>query len=354
MLWAVIMAGGSGTRFWPQSRQANPKQFLTIFGRKSLLEQTCERLGKLIPPSRIIIVTQEDKVTKVRRLLKRVPASQVIGEPVGRNTAPCAVLAADYALSKDPNAVIALLPADHRIENVSAFQKALKTAHTATRIRKLPVTFGIKTASAHTGYGYLELDRVELKAEGVKVYRLKCFHEKPSLAKAKAYHRSPRFLWNSGMFVWGAGDLIRAAEEYLPQACLISRKILKGPLKKRMKSFYPKMPNISIDYGLMEKMRGRILALPVSFGWNDVGSWESLEALHGLDSLRNVLIGKNLLIESTGNIVKSSDRLIVLLGVNDHLVVDTDDAVLICPKTQTQAIRKVVSGLKDKGLQKYL
>ncbi len=353
MLWAVIMAGGSGTRFWPESREAHPKQFLRVFGRETLLGQTFSRLNPVIKAPQVLVITQQDKVPLVRQLLGKVPASQVIGEPIGRNTAPCAVLAARVALKKDPEAVIALLPADHRIEREPFFRKALERASGVALQTGLPVTFGIKPACAHTGYGYLE--RGPVFSKGVlPVYRLKCFHEKPSLQKAKRFLRAGNFLWNSGMFVWKAAALLETAEKHLPEASQVAEQIVKMGLGIGMKKLYAKMPNISLDYALMEPLKGKILTVPVDLGWNDVGSWESLRDLHAPDRDGNVVLGEALLIESAGNIVKTGKKLTVLLGMKDHLVVDTEDALLVCPVSQAQSIRKVVAMLKEKKLKRYL
>jgi len=353
MLWAVIMAGGSGTRFWPESREATPKQFLRVFGKKTLLEQTFERLQPLISPRYTLVITQKDKVSRVRTLLKKIQAAHVIGEPVGRNTAPCAVLAARIALEKDPQAVIALLPADHRIEDEPAFRRALKQASVVAQRTGLPVTFGVKPAFAHTGYGYLEIGQSFLKG-ALPVFRLKCFHEKPDLKRAQRFVKSGRFLWNSGMFVWKASALLEAAQKYLPEAPRIAEKIMRTGVKSGMNRFYAGMPNISIDYALMEPLKGRILACPVDFGWNDVGSWESLRDLHAADKAGNIVLGESLLIESGGNIVKTGKKLTVLLGMKDHLVVDTHDALLICPVSHAQSIRKVVHALKTRKLHRHL
>jgi len=354
MLWAVIMAGGSGTRFWPESREKNPKQFLQVFGKETLLEQTVSRLQKNIPPSRILVITQKDKVALARKLLKSVAPSHIVGEPVGRNTAPCAILAASIALKKDPKAIIGLFPADHLIAKPSVFRKALQTAAKIAWEEKLPVTFGIKPSFPHTGYGYLEMDRQIRRVQGFSAYRLKRFHEKPSLKKAMTFVRNRRFLWNSGMFVWRADELLKTAKRCLPTAERTAGKIVKGAFQKNMERFYASMPNISIDYGLMEKMKGKILTMPMDLGWSDLGGWHSLHEIFPRDARGNITIGTNLLIESSGNIVKANDRLVVLLGVKDLVVIDTPDALMICPKEQTESIRSIVKELRQRKWKQYL
>lgn len=358
MLWALLMAGGSGTRFWPESRSHLPKQFLSIFGKKTLLEQTSSRISPLIPSALQMVMTHQSHTAHVKKILK-FPAAQIIGEPAGRNTAPCAVLAAAIAFKKDPAAVIAILPSDHRIEKEPLFRKALEVASQAAQKTGMPVTFGIQPHFPHTGYGYLENDELVCETRGMKIYRLKSFHEKPDLASAEKFLATGRFFWNSGMFVWRASRLLEAAEKFMPEVHQIVKKIVGGHqdpkgFQSRLKRLYPSMPNISIDYGLMEKLKGKILTLPIDIGWHDLGSWQAFESLWTKDESRNATRGAVLAIESSGNIVKSGKRLIALLGVHDLVVVDTGDAVLICPKKHTESIRKVVEALKAKQLKKYL
>ncbi len=354
MLWAVLMAGGTGTRFWPESREHLPKQFLSLFGSETLIEQTCARLFPLVPSSKVLVITQQDKTGLVKKLLKRLKPWQIVGEPVGRNTAPCAILAAQIALEKDPQAVIALLPADHLIRKEAVFRRALKAAQAMALSSGLPVTFGIRPASPHTGYGYLEMDRRAGRRNGFDFYRLKRFHEKPAVAQARRFYKSGRFLWNSGMFVWKASALLEAAKKVLPEAVRLSGQITAAGLPAGMKKFYAKMPNISIDYALMEPLKGRILTCPVDFGWSDVGSWESLREVQAGDAQGNVAGGQALFLDSRENIVKAPGKIVVMLGMRGHLVVDTPDAILVCPVEKTQAIRQIVSELKAKKLHRYL
>ncbi len=354
MLWAVVMAGGFGTRFWPESRRKAPKQFLHFFSQKTLLEETVERLQGVIPPSRVFVITQQDKVSLCRKLLKKVPASHIIGEPIGRNTAPCAAIAAALAAKKDPNAIIALLPADHRIEKKVKFQKALKAAESVAAKSDYPVTFGIKPSFPHTGYGYLELNKQTQKKNGLSFWQLKRFREKPALVQAKKFCRSKKFLWNSGMFVWKCEGLLKAVNQYLPKVAKVTEQIVARDFKRGMKRYFKNMPSISIDYGLMEKLKGKILTCPVDIGWNDLGGWKSLEDLCKADNLGNIAFGDSLVIGSTGNIIRSKKRLVAMVGVKDHIVVDTDDAVLICHKDSTESIREIVAQLKKSKLNQYL
>lgn len=348
------MAGGSGTRFWPLSRVKTPKQFLNLFGRKTLLQDTVNRLKPLVPSNRLLVVTQKQNVQTVCHLLK-LPSSQVIGEPVGRNTAPCAALAAALILKKDPDAVLALLPSDHFIEKMEIFRKALRLAACTANHEGAPVTFGITPTFPHTGYGYLELEKKYTVRDLNSVFRLKSFHEKPSLAKARTFVSSKRFLWNSGIFIWRADRLLESVRRFLPEAHRLIRKITAGNTAAQIARYYASLPNVSIDYGLMEKLSGKIFAISVEIGWYDLGGWQAFWKLWPKDSQGNVLQGKTILIESRNNVVRSSSKkLVALLGVNDFVVVDTPDALLVCPKTEAENIRDLVRKLKERNLEKYL
>ncbi len=353
MLWSLIMAGGSGTRFWPESRHRKPKQFLSIFGKKTLIEQTVDRLKPLVSPSRVLVITNKQHTGVVKKLLK-ISSSQIVGEPMGRNTAPCAVLAAALFLKKDPDAIAAILPSDHKILREPLFRKALDAAAKVSDKTGMPVTFGIRPSFANTGYGYLEMGPKFSKMNGLPVYRLKRFHEKPNAAKAKKFVRSGRFLWNSGMFVWRADKLMEAARKFLPDAHDLALKIADEGLEKGLNRHYKKMPNISIDYGLMEKMAGNILTLPVDIGWHDLGGWLAFEEFWEKDAEGNSVRGRAVLLESQNNIVKSEKRLVAMIGVKDFVVVDTDDALLICPKSKSEEIRNIVKALKDRKMEVHL
>ena len=354
MNWAVIMAGGSGTRFWPESRKHRAKQFLNLFGPKTLIEQTFDRIKKVIPASRILVFTAQEKAVSTAKLL-RIPRSQVIGEPVGRNTAPCAVWAASLILKKDPSAVLGIFPADHFIKNETAFVKVLRVAYEQADREGMPVTLGIKPDQAHTGYGYLEMAAKKASVRGTPVFFLKCFHEKPKLALAQKYVRSGKFLWNAGIFIWRADCLLETTRRQLPA---VFRAVVKiaggGGPAAAIKKLFSKVPSVSIDYGLMEKLSGGILTIPVSMGWNDVGSWATLRSLLPVGQNGNFSVGNNILVESSGNVVKGSGRLIATVGLKDHVVVDTGDAILVCPVSETESIRKIVTELQKKNMQRFL
>lgn len=353
-VWAVIMAGGSGTRFWPESRKSLPKQFLNLIGSRTLLEQTFQRIRKVVPSSRILVFTAQDKAVSTAKLLG-ISRSQVIGEPVGRNTAPCATWAASYILKTDPSAVIGIFPADHFIQDEKIFVKTLRIAFSQAETQGLPVTLGIRPDQPHTGYGYLEMGKKQTVISGVPVFVLKRFCEKPGRALAQKYFRSGKFLWNAGIFIWRADCLLETARRYLPSVFRGVVQITSGRLSAaRLKQVFSKMPSISIDYGLMEKIPGGILMIPVSMGWNDVGSWAMLWKLLPKDAAKNVVIGNALLVNSSGNMVKAKGRFITTIGLKNHVVVDGGDAVLVCPIHETESIRKIVSLLKQQNLVRYL
>jgi len=347
MNWAVIMAGGSGTRFWPASRKKFPKQFLPLVSEKSLLEETFERAQKIAHKQNILIFTSQDKTALVRSMLK-LPSSQVIGEPCGRNTAPCAIWAAGIICRKDPKGILSLLPADHHIGKPKVFVAAMKAAYRAAHVSGMPVTLGLKPKGPHTGYGYLERRDAYEKIGSYSIFKLKRFLEKPKLAAAKRFVASKKYFWNAGIFVWSASRLLEAAKRYQPEAFRMTQKI--GPKNKPTKLFFSKIPAISIDYGLMEHLGGNILTLPVDMDWNDVGSWASLADLRkGAGSLAK----RTIEIDSRNNYV-SSEKLVALLGVRDLVVVETGDAILVCSKKESESVRKVVDALQKKNLRSYL
>jgi mannose-1-phosphate guanylyltransferase len=353
MLWSVIMAGGQGTRFWPLSRKSKPKQFLSLVGETSMLEQTVDRLNGVVDREQVLVVTQKDKVAYVKKTLK-FKSSQVIGEPIGRNTAPCLILAAAKIFREDRDAVLTMLPADHVIQKTAIFKKALKSASQIAKSTALPVTFGVVPQLAHTGYGYLEKGNQEGNVKGFDFFRLKAFHEKPSAKKAEQFFKSKKFLWNSGMFVWRAEDLLEVAKKHLPEAYQLAQHITEKNFDQRMESDFKKMPNISIDYGLMEKMKNQILTMPVDFGWSDVGNWNAIYDLSEKDAQKNASVGAVTLIRSKGNVVRSCQKRIAMVGVNDFIVVESEDSILICPKSEGEAIKEIVEALKNERLEKHL
>lgn len=352
MNWAIVMAGGRGTRFWPESRNRRPKPFLKLLGPRTLLEETVERLSPLFPPSRTVVVIQEELVPQARRLLKRIPPGNILGEPMGKNTAPCCVYAASQIARRDPEAKLVFLPADQSIRPKRLFLKTLRTA--LTIVDERPVLLGIRPDSPQTGYGYLEVNRFARRVKGLSHFTIRRFHEKPSLKRARQFLRRGNFLWNGGTFVWQIDSFKKAVRAHLPRLAKAWKLLGEQPLSRaRLKRIYQGLPSLSLDYGVMEKMRN-LHCLLAHFEWRDLGGWLGLAASWPSDAQKNRVQGKALLVKSRRNLVKGDERLVALLGVEDLLVVDTSDALLICPRSQTEEIRELVRALERRKAFQYL
>ncbi len=351
MNWAVVMAGGKGTRFWPESRARFPKPFLKFLGRRPLLQETVERLRPLFPPSRILIVLQQELVKEAARLLPRIPRKNILGEPVGRNTAPCAVYAASQIARRDRNARIIFLPADHEIQPKSLFLKAVSTALEAADER--PVLFGIRPRGANPAYGYLEVSGKRSRRNGIPFFTIRRFHEKPSPGKARGFLKRGNFFWNSGMFAWRLDAFKAAVRTHLPKLYPAFRPLGRKSGKKALARIYRALPSVSLDYGILEKMKN-VHCLLAPFDWSDLGGWAAIAEFWSSDSKKNRIRGDVLLLESEGNIVKANERLVALLGVKDFIVVDTPDALLVCPRSKAEAIRDVVRALEKRKAFAYL
>lgn len=342
-IYAVIMAGGSGERFWPMSRKSMPKQLLPIISKRSMLQNTAGRLKGLVSNSKIYIVTNKIQSGLVKKQLSGIPSKNIIVEPISKNTAPCIAVAATIIAKKDKNAVIIVLPADHQIKNIQGFKKtinrAIDTANTSNQL----VTLGIKPKSPHTGYGYIK--------KGCKLnrysYEVAKFAEKPNLKTAKKYVGSGSYLWNSGMFIWRAVDILDEIKKYLP-------KLYDLCVKYNSDVVYKKAENISIDYGIMENTK-KAAVLEANFDWDDVGSWSALDAHLEKDKTRNIVSGKAVFKDVEGTIIKSDNPLIAVIGVKDLVIVAEKGAVLICPKERAEEVKQIVSHLKkDRRYKEYL
>jgi len=358
-VYAVIMAGGSGTRFWPRSRAAWPKQFLVIgHGDDSLLQRTVARIEALIPPERVFVVTNERHVEATRLQLPRVPADQILGEPTGRNTAPCVAWGAAHVRRRDPNAVIAVLPADPHIGNESKYIDVLRNAITAASSDAL-VTIGITPDRAETGYGYIEIG----DSVSADTFAAKRFVEKPDRATAENYVASGRFLWNSGMFFFRVDTIVNAITRHLPTlADAMTRYDHAATLGREMElvgQTYGTLPSISIDHGVMEKAE-KIVVVPGEFGWDDVGHWASAWELADKDARGNSAPESSVVIDSDNCFVQSDlgktadGRIIALVGVRDLIVVDTKDALLVIPRERAQDVRDVIAELKRRKQDEHL
>ncbi len=341
---ALIMAGGVGTRFWPLSRESNPKQFLKIVSDKSMIQMTVERLLSKINIEDIYIVTAKSQVELIRKHIPELPEENIIIEPFGMNTAPCIALSAIYLSRKyDAKETIIVLPADHLIKDEKAFLQSLDIAQKSAEDEYL-VTFGIKPDYPATGYGY-----VEAKQEICEnVFSVKQFKEKPDLKTAKNFLKAGNFFWNSGMFMWKIETILKAFQNYLPDVSNLLHKISikwnAAGTWADISDEYEKMPKLPIDIGIMEKAKKRVV-IPVDYGWSDVGSWKALYDVSQKDENKNVLNCESEIIGSKNNYVYSN-KMVVLIGVENLIIVDTKDALLISGKVDSEQVKEIVNNLK--------
>jgi mannose-1-phosphate guanylyltransferase len=350
--YSVIMAGGIGSRFWPMSRTKNPKQFLDILGiGRTLLQQTFDRLLHSCPVENIYVVTNEEYRQLVLEQLPEIGEHQLLLEPARRNTAPCIAYACYKISQKDPEANIIIASSDHYIQKEDEFTACIKKAIEYCDSTNSLVTLGIQPNRPDTGYGYIQFEN---STDG-EVKKVKTFTEKPSLEIAQEFLNSGDFLWNSGIFIWSARSITLAFERHLPemaQAFSEGNDLYYTDAEKDfIEQVYPTCQNISIDYGIMEKA-DNVYVLPADFGWSDLGTWGSLYANVPLDNEDNALLGKNIkAYESRGNLVYAErNKLIVLQGINDLVIVDKGNVLLICHKDHEQEIKQIVTDIKmEKG-----
>ncbi|HVE41968.1 MAG TPA: mannose-1-phosphate guanylyltransferase [Planctomycetota bacterium] len=351
--YAVVMAGGSGTRFWPLSRKHRPKQTLPILGPATMVRQTVERLFPLFEQRKVFVVTAREHADLVRRDLDIVPQENIIDEPLGRDTAAAIGLAATFLHWRDPEAVFAVLPADHFIDDPIRFQKALVRGHDASQSGGL-VTFGIKPRYAATCYGYLQ--RGERAGD---VFRVRKFCEKPKLEVARDFLKSGDYFWNGGIFVWQAASILAEIKRCLPELSASLEEIRKALGTSRLPSVlsheYGKLQRVSIDYGVMEKA-AQVLMVETDFEWDDVGSWSAAADRRAKDDGGNAVDGKVLAVDTKDSLVLSSDpnHLVGVLGLEGFVVVHTPDATLVCPKSRSEELKKLVEQIQAKGLEKHL
>ena len=356
-MFAVIMAGGKGSRFWPRSREKMPKHLLDIQGERTIIRETVDRIRPLVPPERTLIVTGRSHAAELIRQFPEIPAENIIIEPVGRNTAPCIGLAALHILKRVPDAVMLVLPSDHRIGNENAFRRVLAAAGKVAAEGNSLVTIGIRPTGPETGYGYIEQGDLFATGKGEKIYRVRSIREKPPLEQAREFLRQGGFSWNSGMFVWKASTILKAIDRFLPElheGLLQIREALGTEREEEIVGeVYSAQKAVSIDYGVMEKA-GNVLVVPGDFGWSDLGSWDALWEVSGKDENGNAVRGSFIGIDAGNSLVYSPGKLVALVGVRDLLVVETNDALLICRRGRSQDVRKVVEALENKGLKSYL
>ena len=351
------MAGGIGSRFWPESRQDLPKQFLDLLGTgRSLIQWTYERFKHICPPENIYFITNQAYIGKLKEQLPDVSEANIIAEPFRKNTAPCAAYAAHKLAALNPDANLIVSPADHLIMDERAFERTVHDALDYVSRHDALLTLGIKPTRPDTGYGYIQHEAEE-ESEGI--YRVKTFTEKPSLELAKTFLASGDFLWNAGIFVWNVQSFLRALEKHMPDMHEIfsqAASVYNTPAEtETMTSLYAQCTNISIDYGLMEKAKN-VHVIPAYFGWNDLGTWQTAYEASEKDYLGNAVYGDNVMvIDATECMVKApDDKLVLLQGLEKFIVIDTPDVLLICEREREQHIKDYVAEVKRAKGEKYL
>ena len=356
----VIIAGGKGERFWPQSRAARPKHLLPVVGTTPLLAQTLARIKGLVPAKNIFVITSAAQAKSVRTVCPGVPASNIVAEPVGRDTAAAVGLAAALVGARDPHGVFAVLPADHVIRDRRAYQSDLRTAFAAAAAEPVMVTIGITPTEPATGFGYIHRGPAWKTFGGRRLDRVRRFVEKPRLAVAKRYLAAGGYVWNAGMFVWSVPVVAAALARHAPalDAVLapIRLALARGPrLAPVLRKAYPKLPRISVDYALLEKSP-QVVVLPASFDWDDVGAWPAVMKHSAADAAGNVMRGPAVVEQGKNNLVFAEGRhLVAVLGLNDLIVIHTADATLVCPKSQAQHLKALLQRVKSlKGGTRWL
>jgi len=355
--YVVIMAGGIGSRFWPMSRQDFPKQFLDILNSgKTLIQWTYDRFASFIPIENIYVVTSHEYVDIVEAQLPNLPIENILGEPSRKNTAPCIAYISFKLQQKDPKASLIVAPADHLILDTTAFTKVCLEALNFVNKHNAFITLGIKPTQPNTGYGYIQREQHTVTDN---VYKVKTFTEKPNLELAKTFLSSGDFLWNAGIFIWQVKNVIQAFEKYLPEmydVFVAEKDAFNTPgEKKALEHIYPLCTNISIDFGIMEKA-DNVYVIPSSFGWSDLGTWNSAYENLEKDYLENAVAGKNVVvIDATKCMVHAPEKkLLVLQGLDNFIIVDTEDVLLICKRDKEQEIKEYVAEVKRNIGDHYL
>jgi mannose-1-phosphate guanylyltransferase len=375
---AVILAGGRGTRFWPRSRTRTPKHLINIVGKTTMLRQTISRLRPLVPPDRIWTVTNTHQLEALRKQLLSPARKRVITEPFGRNTAAAIALAAVHVRhAAGGDALMAVLPADHYIAQPERYRQIVRAALEVARVQGRMVVLGIPPTRPETGYGYMERGERPFEMHGFPIFPVRRFTEKPGLAEAREYVASGIYQWNAGMFFWRVSTFLDALGEFLPKTHgaieALSAHIGRPSYYARLRTIYSKLENISVDYAVLEKAaspnasafpessktasvgeRNRVFVIPAEVGWSDIGSWAAVYELLSKHLGDNVLSGPGQTFDAEGNFLWSPDKFVAAIGVRDLVVVETPDALLICPRDRAQDVGKIVQSLEQRKLKGLL
>lgn len=353
------MAGGMGTRFWPMSRKAYPKQLLNFTGSKSMLQKTYDRIKTLIADENILVITSAELKKAIQKQLPMLPKENIIGEPEGKNTAPCIGLAATIIEKKaSENEIMVILPADHLVSNLANFRKTIQAGMDYAQESNSLITLGIEPTYPETGYGYIQTDQKITTRKRKDIFKVRTFAEKPNVDTAERFIRSGDFLWNSGIFIWSVKAIMREIDEHLPELSadlnLIGKFVGKPMFKKMLSEMYSRTKSVSIDYGIMEVTKN-VFVIKSDFQWNDLGSWEAVYNISNKDVKGNVChTKKEILVDSNNNYFYSPKKLLAAVDIEGLVVIDMDDAILICKKDRSQEIKTIVDYLKRKKLKSYL
>lgn len=353
---AIIMAGGRGERFWPKSRKACPKQFLSLTtDGETMIQKTVARISGIVDPEDIYILTNSSYIPLVLEQLPGIPRENIIAEPVSRNTAPCIGLAASIIRKKYGDAIMLVLPSDHLIKHNTMFTDTLRQAVAVAGRDNNFVTIGITPTAPETGYGYIHFGMLD--DLGYNVYTVKRFVEKPNAELAKEYVDSGEYLWNSGMFAWKASSILQGIAKYLPHMVEGLNTIFDSygtdEFEAALERVFPEFESISIDFGVMEKAEN-VYTIPGNFGWDDVGSWLAVERINKTDEFKNMVVGDVITINTRRSIICGDKKLIATVGVEDLIVVDTADATLICAKNEAQNVKKILETLRICNRNEYI
>jgi mannose-1-phosphate guanylyltransferase len=357
--YAVIMAGGHGTRFWPRSRKKTPKQLLDIISSEPMIRETIKRINKVISADNIYIVANEEHRHELEKLIPEIPTENLIFEPIAKNTASCIGLAAILISEKNPHGVMAVFPADHLILDEDGFTKAMEVSYDLAAQKDCLITLGMKATYPETGYGYIKKGRQYTSFNGHDFFSVDRFEEKPEKKLAEKFVKSTSYYWNGGIFIWKTGVILDSIQKYLPDNYSILMGIRerirnKEKIEDVLRETYPRLESISIDYGVLERA-DNMLVLPADIGWSDIGGWAALDALISKKTKdNNVTWSRHISIDTKNCIIYSPKKLAATIGIENIIIVETDDAILVANKDRSQDVKMIIEKLKESGLEEYL